>query len=64
MFYPDLSKVTDVKTRNATVMPIGEKVRVVIDADAEVEIFNVKYVHAFNNMNRLVKVKKDSLIYG
>lgn len=47
------------RTRDAMVVSLDEKIRVIVDSDEE--IFGEKYVQAYNSMNRLVKYKKDAV---
>lgn len=46
-------------TKNATIMPLNERVRVIVGS--EEEIFGEKYIQAYNSMNRVVKYKKEAV---
>lgn len=50
-----------VKFRNATLMLLQEKVRIV--ADSEEMIFGVEYVSGLNSGNRIGKFRKDALSF-
>lgn len=49
-------------TRKATLMPLKEAVSVIVDTDEK--IFEENFCYAINPMNRVIKVRKDALIYG
>lgn len=57
-----IAQRSQLKTRKATLMPLSEPVNVIIDSDEK--IFEENFCYAISPMNRIIKVRKEALIYG